>query len=99
MPRFHLVAVIVFFAVIHFCLLLLAMANGFIIFRGPSTPWEIFWYDAMEVLLFPLDLFPWGALDAWGQTFMYGLNSLLWGTGLAFLFLRVQKSRTKKALL
>lgn len=93
--RVHLVALIVFFAVVHFCLLMLAISNGFIIFGGPSTAWEIFWSNAMEVLLFPLDLFSLGPLSTWGQTLLFGANSLLWGTVLALIVHRVMKSRRK----
>ena len=82
---------ILVFAVVHFCLLMLAMANAFIIFRGPSTSSELFWDGAMRVLLSPANLL----FDIVGnsavQVILAVLNSLLWGAVAAFVMLRFRR--------
>ncbi len=82
-PRLWL---IVLLAALHFGLLAVALYNGLVIWTGPTTAWEIFWSHALEVLLCPLDLFPWPPVSTWVQTVFFILNSLVWGTALAFLF-------------
>ena len=46
-----------------------------------------------QVLLFPLDLFPWPPMSTWVQAVFYSLNSLLWGAALAFLFVLLRNMR------
>jgi len=91
--RFPRLWLILLFAALHFGLLVLALYNGFVIWSGPTTPWEIFWSHALEVLLFPLDLFPWPPMSTWVQAVFYSLNSLLWGAALAFLFVLLRNMR------
>lgn len=91
-PRFRL---ILLFAALHFGVLVLALYNGLVIWTGPTTPWEIFWAHALEVLLFPLDLFRWPPMSTWVQTVFFSLNSLVWGTVFAFLFTWIEKSRRR----
>jgi hypothetical protein len=94
----HRIIIIVLFTLAHFGLTMLAIFHGFIIFRNPSSPWEIFWASAMVVLLFPSVLLNGIVLNTWSQTILMLLNSLLWGTALTFLFLWWRKSRTGQAL-
>jgi hypothetical protein len=86
------------FTLAHFGLTMLAIFKGFIIFRGPSSASEIFWANAMLVLLFTSDLLNGIVLDTWSQTFLMLLNSLLWGTALTFLFLWWRKPARDKPL-
>jgi hypothetical protein len=71
-------------ALAHLGLVILAVANGFIIFRGPSTPTEVFWDGAMRVLLFPADQLFGIIRNGPFQVLLTGLNSLLWGAVAAF---------------
>jgi hypothetical protein len=89
------ILIVFLFTLAHFGLTILAMFNGFNIFRGPSTASEIFWEGAMLVLLFPSDLLPGFVLDTWGQTIIILFNSLLWGIAFTFLFLWWRKSHSK----
>lgn|GEM_PF-2841187 len=89
-------ALILLFAVLHFGLLVLALYNGLIIWSGPTTPWEIFWSHLLEILLFPMDLFTWSPLSNGVQALLFGLTSLLWGSALAVLFVRVRNVRRRK---
>lgn len=84
--RFPRLWLIVLLAALHFGLLVFALYNGLVIWTGPTTPWEIFWAHALEVLLFPLDLFPWPPVNAWVQAGCFGFNSVVWGIVLAFVF-------------
>jgi hypothetical protein len=92
-PRFWL---ILLFAALHFGLLVTALYNGLVIWSGPTTAWEIFWSHALEVLLFPLDLFPWPPMSTRVQTVFFGFNSIVWGTVLAFLFTWVRHTRNRR---
>ncbi|HWW01360.1 MAG TPA: hypothetical protein VNZ64_16810 [Candidatus Acidoferrum sp.] len=87
------IGIILLFAVIHFGLMVLAIYNGFVIFRGPSTPSEIFWDRAMQVLLFPGSLLIRIVSDKLGQSVLMVLNSLLWGAIFGSIYVKLRKSR------
>jgi hypothetical protein len=79
--------------VIHFGLVVLSLYNGVIIFRSPTTASEIFWADAIRVLLFPIDVIFKGVYNDWVQAGIFILNSLLWGYLISLLILRLRKKR------
>jgi hypothetical protein len=81
--RTRFVIFILVFSTLHFSLSMLAIFNGFIIFRAPSTASEIFWQCVMNVLLFPANVLLKGTGDNWTQTFAIILNSLVWGIAFA----------------
>lgn len=87
---------ILLLSIIHFCLTMLALANGFIIFRGPSTANEIFWASLMNVLLFPANILPLGSGTQWEQTLAIVLNSFIWGMVFTALYLGLKKLLKKK---
>ncbi|HUI09661.1 MAG TPA: hypothetical protein VL221_04985 [Bacteroidota bacterium] len=78
---------------LHFALSLLAIYNGFIIFRSAETPWEVFWETAMEVFLFPADVLVRTVTDQWGQTLIIIANSLFWGCVIVGLIFAWRKRR------
>ena len=90
--RVRYIVIILLFALVHFGMLALAIRNGFIIFRGPSTPSEIFWDRAMQVLLFPGSLLIRTVTDKVAQSVVMVLNSLLWGTIFGFVYVKLRKS-------
>jgi len=93
--RFPRLWLIVLFAALHFGVLVFALYNGLVIWTGPTTPWEIFWAHALEVLLFPLDLFPWPTMSTWVQAFSFGFNSVVWGIVLASACTWIRNLRRK----
>jgi hypothetical protein len=88
--RMRRIIVILLFAVIHFGLLALAIWQGLVIFRTPSTPSEIFWDHTMQVLLFPASLLTGIVTGKLWQTIVMVLNSLLWGLAFGSLYLRMR---------
>jgi len=79
------------FSIIHFILTMITIYNGFIIFRSPSTPSEIFWDGAMNVMLFPANIISWGSASEWIQTLIIIINSLFWGVLITGLYLQLRK--------
>jgi len=79
------------FAVIHFVMSIASIYNGFIIFRSPSTPTEIFWARAMSVMLFPANIISQGSANELIQTLIILFNSLFCGALIAFMYLVFQK--------
>jgi len=95
MIRVRTIFLAIICAAVHFGLTLLAVSNGFLLFRGPSTANEIFWNYAMQVLLFPA-FFLFRIVDNSDfQIILAIFNILLWGTIVAFLFLNWRKFRTR----
>jgi hypothetical protein len=83
-------------AIAHGVLTLVAISQGLIIFRGPSTASEKFWAALMDVLLFPGTLFL-GVIRAnvW-QVVLAVANSLVWGIVLAGVYLQVRRKYRRK---
>jgi hypothetical protein len=82
------------FALVHFLLLWLAMYESFAIFKGPSTPGEIFWDRVAGVLLFPASLLIALVDNSTTESVLMGLNSLLWGFLIALCFLAWRKGKS-----
>jgi hypothetical protein len=83
------------FAAGHFGLLVLAIYGSFTIFKGPSTPSEVFWDHVAGVLLFPMSLLIEIVNDDLIHALLMGLNSLIWGTVLAFSFQACRKFKAR----
>jgi hypothetical protein len=94
--RFRTPLLILLCAVIHFALLWLAIANAFVIFRGPSTPWEIFWDRTASVLMFPASLVYEQIHNGPGQLLIMIANSFLWGSAVAIAFAGVKQFSRKE---
>jgi hypothetical protein len=91
--RYKIARLVLLCAAIHFGMLSLAIANAFIIFRGPSTPWEIFWDRMVYVLLFPAGLVYEQVHNSTGQLLLMIANSFLWGAAITFVASGVGKLR------
>lgn len=79
------------FALIHFVMSMVSIYNGFIIFRSPSTPSEIFWARAMSIMLFPANILFHGSANELIQTLIILFNSIFCGALIAGLYLLLQK--------
>ena len=87
------IVTIVLFTIAHFGVLVLALVISFKIFSGPSTPDEIFWDQVVHVLLFPATIVLPLVQNSLGQSILWGLNSILWGSVLGMAFIRLRKPR------
>jgi len=77
----------------YFGLSVLATYGSFTIFKGPSTPMELFWDQALRVLLFPgRPLFD-VCTGSVSQALIWGANSVLWGFVFAYCFLLWRKPK------
>lgn len=83
------------FTVIHCILTVISIYNGVIIFRTATTPSEIFWDRAMNIMLFPVSLMLQGSASEWLQILAIILNSIFWGILFAVIFLSLQKKYKK----
>lgn len=80
---------------IHFGLTIISLFNGFIIFRSPTTQREIFWSNAMFILLFPANVIVTEYSSEFVQTLAMIFNSIFWGTAITILFVKIKKYFTK----
>lgn len=92
--RFVIFAII--FAVIHFCITMVTIYNGFIIFRAPTTTSEIFWTEAMNIMLFPANILFQGSGNKLEQTLAIIFNSLVWGSVFSAVYLILWKKPKRK---
>jgi hypothetical protein len=81
--------------ILHFGLSVLATSGSFTIFKGPSTPSEVFWDHVLTILLFPGRLFFHVFADDLSHAIIWGANSLFWGFVLAYCFLAWTRSKAR----